>query len=164
MKDIDVIVHGLESLNGEVKKHQRNCPPININRPDWLEEAKRQAAHINNQIADKVRGINDELISDWRRYSKQDILMLQETLERTNEIAPFIGIKVNELNENNLIDACFLLLLKSKHMDYRDCLLELKGIIDFANKNKIDYKNSGKQVSELFGKYEFHSYFDKAIL
>jgi len=164
MKHVDTVIQLIESLNGDIGDFNNNYPKIETDHPGWLEEAKRRSRELTSKFENEINNLNNELIIGWRQYSKQDILQLQHVLKKTVKVSSIIGIGASKLNVNNLTDAFFLLLLKGKHsFDYRDRILELNNLIDFAVKNKIDYKNAGKMVSVLFDNFEFHDYFKKII-
>ena len=163
MKHISIIIQKIKSLNKDIIKYDNRFPKIDINKSGWLEEAARQSMEVASVFAEEFANLRYELISHYRTYSKEDISALQDTLGEAYAVLSGIKIADSEISDKNLEDAFFLLLLKGKHKDYRDCLLKLSEIIGFASKNKIEYKNAGKRVSELFDDYKFHIYFDEAM-
>jgi len=165
MKNIDNIIHNIESLNEKIKKDPSSNIVYDINSPGWSEKLAEETAKRYSRFAKEINNLNDELVLDWRQYSKQDILKLQDALGKARKAASYVGIKIKNLSKDNLIDALFLLLLQSKHdPDYRDCLLILNDILRFARENKVNYKTDGRYMSTLFDDYVFHTYFDKAML
>lgn len=163
---LDTFVQKIKSLDKDIKKYRNHIAPdrIDINSPSWLEEAMLQSRAIGFKFAKEISDLNDEIILNWRKYSKEDIITLQNTFKYARAAVSYIGITISELSENNLIDAFFFLLLKSRYEDYRDYLLGLDRLINFARENQIDYKNAGKQISGMFEDYIFHTYFDRAML
>jgi len=164
VKDIESIVCTIHSLNTKIKEYKSGDTKIDTNREDWLEQAKKQSAELMLHFREQLDDLNDELTSDWELYSKQDIQELQEALGSARHVLARIGIGLSRLDETNLEDALFLLLLKGRHEDYRDCILVMVDVIKFAEQNNLNYKEQGKRMSGLFGDYVFHSFFDHKML
>jgi len=163
MRHISIIIQKIESLNSDIIEYKNRFPKIDINKSGWQEEAMRQFKEVTSVFTEEFDSLNYELISHWRTYSKGDISALQDTLGKAYAVLSRIGIAGSEVSAINLEDAFFLLLLRGKHRDYRDCILGLRDIISFTSKNKIEYKNIGKRVSELFDDYKLYTYFDEAM-
>ena len=163
MKHISIIIQKIKSLNNDIIEYDKRFPKIDRSKSGWKEEVVRQSKEVMSVFSEEFDNLNYELISHWRTYSKEDISALQDALGKAYAVLSRIGIADREVNGKNLEDAFFLLLLRGKHKDYRDCILSLRNIINFASKNKIEYQNTGKRVSELFDDYIFHIYFDEAM-
>ena len=165
MKYIDVIRQKIELLNRNIKYYRENNDfSIDTNNPNWIEIATRQSMEINSKFKTEICNLNNELISGWKSFCKQDILELQNILEISDAlILQNIGIEISKLSKSNFNDALFFLLLKGKFTDYRDSLFFLRDIITFAKVNNINYKSSGQNLIMLFNEDEFLFYFKNTI-
>jgi hypothetical protein len=170
MERIDNIIQLIESLNGGIENFGDD-EEVDINDPDWFEEARRRSEAMYSEFEDEINGLNDELASAWRQFSKQDIMKLQDVLEKADNVPNMIGVRVDDLTESSLLDALFLLLLKSRHTDYRDCLLGLGDLMQFADRVDCKVGEQSREADVLFDDiwlddhdFGFHAGFRQALL
>ncbi len=165
-KSFDSLIEKIQFVIVEIEKYKsEHDAELNINDQNWQinirKQVERFTSHFYNSFNMLIALFNEQI----QYFTKAKVRLVKDIMNDT--LKSNLVISSTELVKTNFECALFLLLLTGD-VDFRDSLPVLADYIDFAEKNKIDYKEIANRLIPLFESddevtKEFLRYFKQAL-
>lgn len=112
--------------------------PIDLNRDDWFEIARKQSAAFREEHSEVVSDLTREILDGVNTLNDHDKRIIINDIRSTENLRNLLNLTGDQDTVENKI---ILFIITSSGVDKRDALLELNDLIELAKEKGVNYKS-----------------------